>query len=343
MKVRMSKNCAPLWRSAFPNQNVQSTPFWDQLWKFGCLKKLHAATERSRLPSQNCATFGRLEVEKVHTIVARRTFPRPHAEKADFPTKFVTSNRKKEGKEKKRKEKKRKEKKRKEKKRKEKKRKEKKRKEKKRKEKKRKEKKRKEKKRKEKKRKEKKRKEKKRKEKKRKEKKRKEKKRKEKKRKEKKRKEKKRKEKKRKEKKRKEKKRKEKKRKEKKRKEKKRKEKKRKEKKRKEKKRKEKKRKEKKRKENHHHRNVTVARSRHREALLFVAQPASAPASAEALDTLVFILRSLSLAAAARTSLSWCRIRRFGPLGFHPIPAKNGHDGHESLRNDANFSHCQRI
>ena len=93
----------------------------------------------------------------------------------------------------------------------------------------------------------------------------------------------------------------------------------------------------------HHHRSVTVARSRHREALLFVAQPASAHASAEALDTLVFILRSLSLAAAARTSLSWCRIGRFGPLAFHPILAKNGHDGHESLRNDANFSHCQRI
>ena len=216
-------------------------------------KKLHAATARSRLPSQNCATFGRLEVEKVHTIVARRTFPRPHGEKRVFrPNLKHQTGRKKE---KKRKEKKRKEKKRKEKKRKEKKRKEK----------------------------------------------------------------------------------------EKKRKEKKRKEKKRKEKKRKEKKRKEKKRKEKKRKENHHHRNVTVARSRHREALLFVAQPASAPASAEALDTLVFILRSLSLAAAARTSLSWCRIRRFGPLGFNPIPAKNGHDGHESLRNDANFSHCQRI
>ena len=96
MKVRMS-NCAPLWRSAFPNQNVQSTPFWDQLWKFGCLKKLHAATARSRLPSQNRATFGRIEVEKAHTLVARRTFPRQHGEKANFPTKFETSNMKKEG------------------------------------------------------------------------------------------------------------------------------------------------------------------------------------------------------------------------------------------------------
>ena len=99
-------------RSTFPSQNVQNTPFWDHFWKLRCRKSgrrcgakhnwkskctkhlssgplLEVAMSKKCTPlwreahfqvkmykTHHCrTTFGSSDVEKVHAVVARRTFP----------------------------------------------------------------------------------------------------------------------------------------------------------------------------------------------------------------------------------------------------------------------------
>ena len=38
LEVAMSKKCTPLWREAFPSQNVQNTSVLDHFWKLRCRK-----------------------------------------------------------------------------------------------------------------------------------------------------------------------------------------------------------------------------------------------------------------------------------------------------------------
>ena len=113
-KLRMSKKCTPLWREAHfqVKQNVQNTPFSDHFWKFRCRKsarrcgvkhiskskctkhhmfapllevrmlkkctplwrEAHCEVKMYKTPHVR-TTFGGSDVEKVHAVVARSTFP----------------------------------------------------------------------------------------------------------------------------------------------------------------------------------------------------------------------------------------------------------------------------
>ena len=113
----MSKKCTPLWRSTFRSQNVQSTTCSRHFWKLRCRKsarrcgakhiskskctKHHMfATLLEVRMSKKCtplwreahfevkmykaphvrAAFGGSDVEKVHAVVARSTFPSEHVQ-----------------------------------------------------------------------------------------------------------------------------------------------------------------------------------------------------------------------------------------------------------------------
>ena len=68
-------------RSTFPSQNVQNTPCSDHFWKFEMLKKCtplwrEAHFQVKMYKAQHArTTFGGSDVEKVHAVVARSTFP----------------------------------------------------------------------------------------------------------------------------------------------------------------------------------------------------------------------------------------------------------------------------
>ena len=76
------QNCTPLWREAhfqvkmYKTRGVRTTfGSWD-------VEKVHAVVARSTFPSPKCTkhlqlrnTFGSCDVEKVHAVVARSTFP----------------------------------------------------------------------------------------------------------------------------------------------------------------------------------------------------------------------------------------------------------------------------
>ena len=113
LEVAMSKKCTPLWREAhfqvkmykahqcrttfgswdvekvhavvarstFPSQNAQNTPRSDHFWKLRCRKKCtplwrEAHFQVKMYKAHQCrTTFGSWDVEKVHAVVARSTFP----------------------------------------------------------------------------------------------------------------------------------------------------------------------------------------------------------------------------------------------------------------------------
>ena len=126
----MSKKCTPLWREAhFPSQNVQNTPASDHCWKLRCRKSArrcgakHISKSKcakhfsvGRLleveMSEKCtpfwrearfevkmyktlhvrATFGGSDVEKVHAVVARSTFPSQNVQTHQVRTTFGGSD-----------------------------------------------------------------------------------------------------------------------------------------------------------------------------------------------------------------------------------------------------------
>ena len=68
-------------RSTFPSQNVQNTTCSRHFWRFGCWKsarrlwrEAHFEVKMYKTPHVR-ATFGGSDVEKVHAVVARSTFP----------------------------------------------------------------------------------------------------------------------------------------------------------------------------------------------------------------------------------------------------------------------------
>ena len=112
-------------RSTFPSQNVQNTPFSDHFWKFRCRKiarrcgAKHISKSKCRKHtssglllevemSKNCTplwreahfqvkmykthhsrtTFGSSDVEKVHAVVARSTFPSQNVQNTTAPDHF---------------------------------------------------------------------------------------------------------------------------------------------------------------------------------------------------------------------------------------------------------------
>ena len=114
-------------RSTFPSQNVQSTPTSDHFWKFRCRKSARRCgakhiskskcTKHTNLGplfevamSKKCTplwreahfqvkmykthqvrtTFGSCDVEKVHAVVARSTFPSQNVQNTPFSDHFLT-------------------------------------------------------------------------------------------------------------------------------------------------------------------------------------------------------------------------------------------------------------
>ena len=61
-------------RSTFPSQNVQNTSASDHFWKLRCRKSARRCGAKHKTPGVR-TTFGSWDVEKVHAVVARSTFP----------------------------------------------------------------------------------------------------------------------------------------------------------------------------------------------------------------------------------------------------------------------------
>ena len=68
-------------RRTFPSQNVQSTPGSDHFWKLRCRKSArccgvkHVSKSKCTKHARLGPLFGSWDVEKVHAVVARSTFP----------------------------------------------------------------------------------------------------------------------------------------------------------------------------------------------------------------------------------------------------------------------------
>ena len=80
-QMRHEKVHAVVARSTFPSQNGQNTRGSDHFWKLRCRKKCtplwreaHLEVKMYKTP-QPRTTFGSWDVEKVHAVVARSTFP----------------------------------------------------------------------------------------------------------------------------------------------------------------------------------------------------------------------------------------------------------------------------
>ena len=81
------KNCTPLWREAHFQVKRYKTPQVRTTFGSWDVEKVHAVVARSTFPSQNAqntsavrTTFGSWDVEKVHAVVARSTFPSQNAQ-----------------------------------------------------------------------------------------------------------------------------------------------------------------------------------------------------------------------------------------------------------------------
>ena len=97
LEVEMSKKCGVVARSTFPSQNVQSTPFPEHFWKLRCRKSARSCGAK-HISKSKCtkhtilrhsqATFGSWDVEKVHAVVARSTFPSQNVQNTPFREHF---------------------------------------------------------------------------------------------------------------------------------------------------------------------------------------------------------------------------------------------------------------
>ena len=81
-------------RSTFPSQNVQNTSAPDHFWKLRCRKSArrcgakHISKSKCTKTHQLRTTFGSWDVEKVHTVVARSTFPSQNVQITPAPDHF---------------------------------------------------------------------------------------------------------------------------------------------------------------------------------------------------------------------------------------------------------------
>ena len=80
-QMRNEKLHAVVARSTFRSPNVQNTPLSDHFWKLRCQKKCTPLWREAHFEVKmykrhhSRTTFGSWEVEKVHAVVARSTFP----------------------------------------------------------------------------------------------------------------------------------------------------------------------------------------------------------------------------------------------------------------------------
>ena len=80
LEVERSKKCTPLWREAHFQVKMYKTPQCRTTFGSCDVEKVHAVVARSTFPSQNVQNtsvsdhFWRCDVEKVHAVVSRSTF-----------------------------------------------------------------------------------------------------------------------------------------------------------------------------------------------------------------------------------------------------------------------------
>ena len=85
-QMRDEKLHAVVARSTFRSQNVQNTPASDHFWKLRCRKSARRCGAKHTSKSKMLktlgvrTTFGSCDVEKVHAVVARSTFPSQNVE-----------------------------------------------------------------------------------------------------------------------------------------------------------------------------------------------------------------------------------------------------------------------
>ena len=93
-QMRDEKLHAVVARSTFPSQNVQNTPFSDHFWKLRCRKSArrcgakHISKSKCTKTHHSRTTFGSCDVEKVHAVVARSTFPSQNVQNTPFSDHF---------------------------------------------------------------------------------------------------------------------------------------------------------------------------------------------------------------------------------------------------------------
>ena len=89
------KNCTPLWREAHFQVKRYKTPQRRTTFGSWDVEKVHAVVARSTFPSQNVqntrvrTTFGSWDVEKVHAVVARSTFPSQNVQNTSASDHFL--------------------------------------------------------------------------------------------------------------------------------------------------------------------------------------------------------------------------------------------------------------
>ena len=95
-QMRDEKLQAVVARSTFPSQNVQSTPGSDHFLKLRCRKKCtvlwreaHFEVKMRKTP-QLRSTFRSCDVEKVHAVVVRSTFPNQNVQNTPCSDHFWT-------------------------------------------------------------------------------------------------------------------------------------------------------------------------------------------------------------------------------------------------------------
>ena len=90
LEVEMSKKCTPLWREAHFQVKKYKTPQLRTTFGSFNVEKVHAVVARSTFPSQKVqntharTTFGSWDVKKVHAVVARSTFRSQNVERTRF-------------------------------------------------------------------------------------------------------------------------------------------------------------------------------------------------------------------------------------------------------------------
>ena len=88
------KNCTPLWREAHFQVKMYKTHHGRTTFGSWDVEKVHAVVARSTFPSQNVQNtsvsddFGSWDVEKVHAVVARSTFPSQNVQNTPFSDHF---------------------------------------------------------------------------------------------------------------------------------------------------------------------------------------------------------------------------------------------------------------
>ena len=94
LEVAMSKKCTPLWREAHFQVKMYKAHHSRTTFGSWDVEKVHAVVARSTFPSQNVqntsarTTFGSWDVEKVHAVVARSTFPSENVQSTPFSDHF---------------------------------------------------------------------------------------------------------------------------------------------------------------------------------------------------------------------------------------------------------------